>query len=518
MPWFSSRNQTIMEKQHNDPPPGVTPELDDLKLKEEATLARDVGLGQVLEVEATPEQERKVLRKLDIILIPLMGVCYMMQYMDKLALSQATLFNLRQDLNLKGQEYTWTSAVFYFGYFAWSWPSSYLIVRLPLGKYISASVLIWGGILMCHAAATNFGGLMAARFFLGVGEAAIAPGFSLITGMFYKREEQPARQSAWFLGNCIASVIGGVVAYGIGNIKADAVTSWQLLFLVLGAITAFISFFLIVLLPDSPKKAIFLTKPERAIAMHRTLANKTGVADEGSFRWDQAWQAIRDPQTWFLVLYTFSVNLCNGGITSFSSIIINGFGFSQIRSLLMQMPLGGAQIVFLILTAGIATFIPRTRILMMIFNTLTSLTGMVLVWKLDEDNRRGRLTGLALGAVFAVNIPLSLSIISSNVAGFTKRSTTSALLFVAYCVGNIVGPQFFYSSEEPYYPTGMKAATSGLALGAFFLVCLLGYYIWENKRRDRLYGVPEQMTESQELALGLSSKTDLEIEDFRYVL
>lgn len=118
----------------------------------------------------------------------------------------------------------------------------------------------------------------------------------------------------------------------------------------------------------------------------------------------------------------------------------------------MQMPLGGAQIVFLILTAGIATFIPRTRILMMIFNTLTSLIGMILVWKLDEDNRRGRLTGLALGAVFAVNIPLSLSIISSNVAGFTKRSTTSALLFVAYCVGNIVGPQFFYSSEEPYYP------------------------------------------------------------------
>ena len=46
---------------------------------------------------------------------------------------------------------------------------------------------------MCHAAAKSFGGLVAARFFLGVGEAAIAPGFSLITGMFYKREEQPAR-------------------------------------------------------------------------------------------------------------------------------------------------------------------------------------------------------------------------------------------------------------------------------------------------------------------------------------
>lgn len=54
---------------------------------------------------------------------------------------------------------------------------------------------------MCHAACSSFAGLMVARFFLGVGEAAIAPGFTLITGMFYKREEQPVRyvppQSCW---------------------------------------------------------------------------------------------------------------------------------------------------------------------------------------------------------------------------------------------------------------------------------------------------------------------------------
>lgn len=46
---------------------------------------------------------------------------------------------------------------------------------------------------MCHAACSNWNGLMTVRFFLGVGEAAIAPGFTLLTGMFYKREEQPLR-------------------------------------------------------------------------------------------------------------------------------------------------------------------------------------------------------------------------------------------------------------------------------------------------------------------------------------
>ncbi|GES62070.1 MFS general substrate transporter [Aspergillus terreus] len=510
-----------MEKQPSNVPTGPPPvenELDDLKLRAEASMARDVDLGQMLDVEATPEEQRRVLWKLDMILIPVMGLCYMMQYMDKLALSQATLFGIREDLGLTGTQYPWASAVFYFGYFAWSWPSSYLIVRLPIGKYITASVLVWGGVLMCHAAVKNFGGLVAARFFLGVGEAAIAPGFSLITGMFYKREEQPARQAAWFLGNSISTVVGGVVAYGIGSVKDTAVNSWQLLFIVLGTITAGMSFWMVFLLPDSPKNAIFLTKHERAIAIQRTLKNKTGVMDEGSFKWSQAWLAIRDPQTWFLVLYTFCVNLCNGGVTSFSSIIINGFGFSQIRSLLMQMPLGAAQVVFLIISAGVATFVPRTRILMMFFNTVVSMVGMLLVWQLDEDNQKGRLTGLSLGAVFAANIPLSLSIISSNVAGFTKRSVTSGLLFVAYCVGNIVGPQFFIDSEEPSYPTGMKAAISGLAFGAFFLLCLLVYYIFENRRRDALYGPPAQLTEEEEQAQGLSNKTDLEIESFRYLM
>lgn len=118
----------------------------------------------------------------------------------------------------------------------------------------------------------------------------------------------------------------------------------------------------------------------------------------------------------------------------------------------MQMPMGGAQIVFLIAATAIATFIPRTRILVMVINCAASMVGMILIWKLGQDNLAGRMVGISLGAVFGANIPLSLSLISSNVAGFTKRSVISALLFVAYCVGNIVGPQFFLSSEEPSYP------------------------------------------------------------------
>ncbi|KAJ5209300.1 hypothetical protein N7449_003679 [Penicillium cf. viridicatum] len=474
--------------------------LDEKDMKEGGeSLGRDLDLGQVLAIQPTTKDERKVLWKLDLILVPLMGVAYFLQFLDKLALSQATLFNLREDLNLKGSEYSWASAIFYFGYFAWSW-------------------FLWGGILMCHAACSNWSGLMAVRFFLGAGEASIAPGFTLLTGMFYKREEQPLRQSAWFFGNCIAVLIGGVIAYGIGTINTTVIAHWKLLFLILGAITSTYGLVLFILLPDSPAKAIFLKPNERAIAVQRTLKNKTGVMDTGVFKWSQAVQAIKDPQTWLLVLNSFASNLANGGLTSFTSIITAGFGFTDLKALIMQMPQGAAQIVFLLITSITATFIPSSRILGMCLNTVISIVGLILIWKLNPDDQAGRMVGLTLAVVYAINLPISLSIVTSNVAGFSKKSVVSSLLFIAYCVGNIVGPQFFLASEEPSYPTGIKASMSGLILSLFFLLCLYSYYTWENRRRDRLYGSLEQITVGAELQDELSNKTDREIESFRYLL
>lgn len=126
------------------------------------------------------------------------------------------------------------------------------------------------------------------------------------------------RQSAWFFGNCIAVLIGGVIAYGIGTINTTVIAHWKLLFLILGAITSTYGLVLFVLLPDSPAKAIFLKPNERAIAVQRTLKNKTGVMDTGVFKWSQAVQAIKDPQTWLLALNSFASNLANGGLTSVS--------------------------------------------------------------------------------------------------------------------------------------------------------------------------------------------------------
>lgn len=115
------------------------------------------------------------------------------------------------------------------------------------------------------------------------------------------------------------------------------------------------------------------------------------------------------------------------------------------------MPMGLSQLVFLFITAAIATYIPSSRIMAMILNVVVAVIGVVLIYTLDDLHKIVKLVGLAFVAAFAANIPLCLSIVTSNVAGSTKRSTVSVAIFAAYCVGNIVGPQFFYASQEPVY-------------------------------------------------------------------
>ena len=93
------------------------------------------------------------------------------------------------------------------------------------------------------------------------------------------------------------------------------------MFLIPGAITASYGLFLFFVLPDSPTLGMLVSPLERAIAVQRTLKNKTGVLDNGSFKWNHAREALIDPQTWFLFLNSFCNNLWNGGITAVCSFL-----------------------------------------------------------------------------------------------------------------------------------------------------------------------------------------------------
>lgn len=64
--------------------------------------------------------ERALQRKIDFMILPYLAVCYAFFYIDKTTLSYAAIFGIRDDLHLKGTEYSWLSSIFYFGFLAWA--------------------------------------------------------------------------------------------------------------------------------------------------------------------------------------------------------------------------------------------------------------------------------------------------------------------------------------------------------------------------------------------------------------
>jgi len=142
---------------------------------------------------------------------------------------------------------------------------------------------------------------------------------------------------------------------------------------------------------------------------------------------------------------------CTDIIPKFGPIIVEDFGFDAAETVLMLMPTYTVVLFGIIFVGLVVPRIKNSRLITMAALDLVAMTGVFMVMLIPRQTKWGRLCGVWLIAFVAPSWPLMLSIFASNTAGFTKKSTTSVFIFVAYCVGNIIGPQFFLAKEAPRY-------------------------------------------------------------------
>ncbi len=107
---------------------------------------------------------------------------------------------------------------------------------------------------MLTATCSSFGGLATVRFMLGMFEATLSSGFVAITSIWWTRQEQASRSAIWisFLG--FFGTIGGLITFGIGHISGS-LSTWKLIYLILGAFTVVWGVLFIIFVPDNPATA-----------------------------------------------------------------------------------------------------------------------------------------------------------------------------------------------------------------------------------------------------------------------
>ncbi|KAI1483597.1 MFS general substrate transporter [Daldinia eschscholtzii] len=398
-----------------------------------------------------------------------MLIVYFLQGLDKTTLAYSSVFGLIEDTGLVGDQYSWLGSIVYLAQLIMQPPLAWLLVRLPIAKFTSAMVFLWGASLTCMAAAHNFGGLLATRFFLGVFEASVAPSFVAITQMWWRRREQTVRTSYWYAMNGFTNMFGSLITYGLGHISSP-LRSYQIIFLFFGIVTIAFSFVMLAFMPDSPVEAKFLSEEDKIIAIERLRMNQMGVVSR-EWRNDHLKEALLDPKSWLWFALVFSISIPSGGISTFGPLIVKTFGFDPFGTILFNIPFGFVQLVATVGGAFIAQKIKKKGPVIATL-CLPPIAGCVMLMVLPRDapHRAPLLAGYYLISVYPGITPLIYSWASQNTAGDTKRKCTNAVLFIGQSVGNVIGPLLYSQTEAPGYAKGLR---SNLALYIVIIVFVI---------------------------------------------
>lgn len=143
------------------------------------------GLSAEIKDEPISAQEaRKLLWKVDLIIIPILAFSVMISAVDKIIISNAAIYGMKTDTHLKGDEFSWVGSVFYFGFLAAEWPANIAIQKFPIRTFYGATVLAWGILTFITATTSNFAGLAAVRF-ISKSTTPLLPFWQ--KGSFYRR-------------------------------------------------------------------------------------------------------------------------------------------------------------------------------------------------------------------------------------------------------------------------------------------------------------------------------------------
>jgi MFS family permease len=168
--------------------------------------------------------------------------------------------------------------------------------KFPPHIYCTFVVFYWGFVATIQATITNWAGLMACRFFLGMAEAMFAPGVPYYLTFWYPRAKVAFRHGVFISGAAFANAYGGALAYALSHINGS-IAPWKILFIIEGIPTCLLAGFAWFYLPDSIATAKFLNEREKQIAVAAVARDQEADPDRaGGFQLKEVFLAFKEPK------------------------------------------------------------------------------------------------------------------------------------------------------------------------------------------------------------------------------
>ena len=252
---------------------------------------------------------RSAIRKATWRLIPLIALGYGCAYMDRVNISFASL-QMNRDLHFSSTIYGFGAGLFFLSYAACEVPSNLLLYRFGARRWLSRIMLTWGiiaiGMLFVRTPAQFY----FARFLLGVAEAGFFPGVVFYLMQWFPPELRARAVSRFYVSLPLSGVFMGAIAGALLNLNGRAhLAGWQWLFLVEGVPPILLSLAFLLLLPDKPADAPWLTPAER----DWIIRNIDRTGDHIHHPAEPIHRILIDPRVWQIGIFGFLLLTCSYG-------------------------------------------------------------------------------------------------------------------------------------------------------------------------------------------------------------
>ena len=471
---------------------------------DEAKAVTPPSLSSDTEAGDSAINERHLLRKLDLAIVPGVTLLYLLSFLDRSNVANAKLDGLTKDLHMTGNQYLTGLTLFFVGYISLEIAWNIVLKLVGPRLWLPTITLIWGIITTLQGLTQNMTGFFIVRTVLGIAEGGLFPGVVFYLSMWYKRSERQYRVALLFSAASLAGAFGGILAYvrlhsstqgyqlthiqGIGFMKGVAgYNGWRWIFIIEGIATCVIAVAAYWFIHPWPAESKFLTPAEKA-HVHARLAADSDSSDKEPFQWSNVMAAIADPKVWLYALAYHTLSLPLYTLSLFLPSIISALGYSAASAQLLTIPPYVFATGLTILYAVVSEKLTR-RAVFIAGSSIFAIVGYAILLSNHDPVKRPGVSYLgtffAAGGIYPA-VALTLSWPAVNVSAQTKRATANALQITIGNLGAVIGTQIYRSQDTPRYVVGHSVALAYLVANVVVVGVLFLVLRGENRRKERL--------------------------------
>ncbi|KXS17359.1 MFS general substrate transporter [Gonapodya prolifera JEL478] len=437
--------------------------------------------GEAAQVQPdwTPAEETKVMRKVDLALIPWLTVCYTALNIDRNNISSAVIMNaeipahtMTVQLGLDGTQFNWALSAFFFGYVLLEIPSNLVITRFNPSRWITRIMTTWGILAALMGAVQNFAGLVVVRALVGCMEAGFSPGTIFFLSFWYKVIS--SRWAYMFGGANVVSSFGGAVAFGVASMDGvGGIAGWRWLFILEGSVSALLGIMTWFILPDYPQTCKFLNTREKEIVIGRLPPTGPSVVSKQIVP-AEVLDAFKDWKMYAFGMALMLTLITVYAIAYFQPSVIKAMGFSSTEAQLLTVPtslLAALWIIFINWSSDNS----QEKLLHGVACLVAPVAGYFLLatvqTKLSDYGKYGI---LFLVATASGIIPLIIGLSTITTKGTSRTAVRSAFTVACGNIGGAIGGQIYQLDDAPLYTRGHWInATLLLAVLILFVITVV---------------------------------------------